>query len=66
MDILFHQLHIAGESSLRFAQDDLKFFLFCSLDHPIKVRAKTVRAGVILITVELIDVPAPLYGIVNQ
>lgn len=66
MYVLLHQLHIPGKSGLAFAQDDLKFLLLGRLDHPIEIRPQAVSSGVVLIAVDMVDVPSPLHGIVDQ
>ena len=66
MDVLLHQLHVAGEPGLGFAQDDLEFLLLGSLDHAVKVRAVAVNTGEVLITVNCVDVPAVVDGVVGQ
>ena len=66
MYVLLHQLHIPGKSGLAFAQDDLKFLLLGRLDHPIEIRPQAVGPGVILITIDVVDVPPPLHSVVDQ
>lgn len=66
VDVLFHQLHVPGKPGLTFAEDDLKLLLLGRLDHPIEVRPQAVCSRVVLVTVDMVDVPPPLYGVVNQ
>lgn len=66
MDVLFHQLHVPGKPGLTFAEDDLKLLLLGRLDHPIEVRPQAVCSRVVLVTVDMVDVPPPLHGIVDQ
>jgi hypothetical protein len=66
VDVLLYQFHIAGKSGLALAEDDLELFLLCGFNHAVKVGPQAVSAGVILITVDLVDVPSVLYGIVEQ
>lgn len=66
VDVLFHQLHIAGKPGLGFAQDDLKFFLLGGLDHAVEVRAVAVNAGKVLIAENRVDIPPVFDGVVGQ
>ena len=66
MDVLLHQLHVAGKPGLALAENDLKFLLLGCLDHPIEVRTLAVSAGVIFIAVDVVDVPAALHGVADQ
>ena len=49
VDILFHQLHVPGEAGLGFAEDQLELLLLRRRQHPVEVRAESVRAGVVLV-----------------
>lgn len=66
VDVLLHQLHITGEPGLGLAKDDLKLLLLGGLDHAVEVGAVTVNAGEVLITVDGVDVPAVVNGVVGQ
>ena len=66
VDVLLYQLHVPGEPGLAFAQDDLELLLPGRFDHPVEVRPQAVSAGVVLVTIDVIDVPAPLHRIVDQ
>lgn len=66
MDVLFHQLHVTGEPGLALAENDLEFLLLGRLDHTVKVRPQAVCTGVVLIAVDVVDVPPPLHRIVDQ
>ena len=66
MDVLLYQFHVPGESGLALAQDDLEFLLPGRLNHPVEVRPQAVSARVVLVAVDVVDVPAPLHRIVDQ
>lgn len=66
MDVLLHQLHVAGKTGLALAEDDLKFLFLGRYDHLVEVRPQAVRAGVILVAVDAVDVPATLHGVADQ
>ena len=66
VDVLLYQLHVPGEPGLALAEEDLKLLLLGCLDHPAEVRPQAVSAGVVLVAVDVIDVPAPLHRIVDQ
>ena len=44
----------------------MELLLLGRLDHSIEVRPQTVGAGVVLIAVDMVDIPAALYGVVDQ
>ena len=66
MDVLFHQLHIPGKTGLGFAENDLELLPLCRGKHPVKVRAEAVCAGVVLVAVDEIDIPAVVHGVGSQ
>ena len=66
VDVLLHQLHVPGKSGLALAEDDLKFLLLGRLDHPVEVWTQAVGTGVVLVAVDMVDVPSPLHGVVDQ
>lgn len=66
VNVLLHQFHIPGEPGLAFAEEDLKLLFLGRLDHPIEVRPLAVSSRIVLIAVDVIDVPAPLHRIVDQ
>ena len=66
MDVLLHQFHVPGEPGLALAEDDLKLLLLGRLDHPVEVRPQAVGTGVVLVAVDMVDVPSPLHGVVDQ
>lgn len=66
MDVLLHQFHIPGEPGLAFAEDDLELLFLGRFDHPVEVRPQAVSAGVVLVAIDVVDVPAPLHRIVDQ
>ena len=66
VDVLLHQLHIPSEPGLGLAENDLELFLLGRFDHPVEVRPQAVGAGVVLVTVDVVDVPPPLHRVVDQ
>ena len=66
VDVLLHQFHVTGETGLALAENNLELFLLGRLDHSIKVRPQAVGAGVVLIAVDMVDIPAALHGVVDQ
>ena len=66
MDVLFYQFHVAGKAGLALAEDNLELLFFRRFNHAVEVRPQTVRAGVILIAVNVVDVPPPLYGVADK
>jgi len=66
VDVFLHQLHIPGKAGLAFAEDNLKLFLLGRLNHPVEVRPQAVGAGVVLVTVDVVDVPPPLHCVRNK
>ena len=66
VDVFLHQLHIPGKAGLAFAEDNLKLFLLGRLNHPVEVGPQAVGAGVVLVTVDVVDVPPPLHCVRNK
>lgn len=66
MNILFDQLHITGKPGLCFAEDNLELPVLRRFDHAVEVRTEAVCAGVIFITVDGVNVPAVVNGVVGQ
>ena len=66
VDVFFDQLHVAGKTRLCLAENDLELPVLRGLDHAVEVWTETVRAGVVLVTVDGIDVPAVVNGVVGQ
>ena len=66
VDVLFYQFHVAGKAGLALAEDNLELLFFRRFNHAVEVRPQTVRAGVILIAVNVVDVPPPLYGVTDE
>ena len=66
MDVLFHQFHIPGKPGLALTENHLELPLLRRLDHFAKVRSVPVSAGVVLITIDMIDIPASLQRITDQ
>lgn len=66
VDVLLHQLHVAGEPGLGLAQDNLELLLLGGLNHAVEIRAVAVNAGEVLIAVNCVDVPAAVNGVVGQ
>lgn len=66
VDVLLYQLHVPGKAGLGFAEDDLEFLLLRRSQHTIEIRAEAVSAGVVLVTIDGIDVPSMVNGIVGQ
>ena len=66
MDVLLYQFHVPGESGLALAQDDLEFLLPGRLNHPVEVRPQAVSARVVLVAVDVVDVPPPLHCVRNK
>ena len=65
VDVLLYQLHISGKAGLALAEDDLELLLLGRLDHAVEVRPQAVGAGVVLIAVDMVDIPAALHGVVD-
>ena len=66
MNVLLHQLHVTGKTGLALAEDDLKFLFLGRYDHLVEVRPQAVGAGIILVAVDVVDVPAALHGVADQ
>ena len=66
VDVFLHQLHIPGKAGLAFAEDNLKLFLLGRLNHPVEVGPQAVGAGVVLVAVDVVDVPPPLHCVRNK
>jgi len=66
VNVFLHQLHISGKTRLALAEDDLEpLFLGC-FNHAVKVRPQAIGTGVVLIAVDMVDIPAALHGVVDQ
>lgn len=66
MDVLLYQLHIPREPELALTEDDLKLLLLGRPDHSVEVRTQAVGTRVVLVAVDMVDVPSPLHDIVDQ
>ena len=66
MDIFFDKFQFTGEAGLRFAQDDIKPAILRILQQSIKLRALSVGAGVIVVAVNVINVPSLFHGVLQQ
>ena len=66
VDVLFHQFHVPGKPGLALAEEDLKLLFLGRLDHPVEVRPQAVGAGVVLIAIDMVDIPPPIHGVVDQ
>ena len=66
MDVLFHQLHIPGEPGLALAEENLELFLPGRPDHPVEVGPQAVGPGIILVAVDVVDIPATLHSVAHQ
>ena len=66
MNVLLHQLHVTGKTGLALAENDLKLLLLGRFDHLVEVRPQAVGAGIILVAVDVVDVPAALHGVADQ
>lgn len=66
MDVLFHQFHVPSEAGLGLAEDDLELLLLRRGKHPVEVRSEAVGAGVVLVAVDGVDVPAVVDGVGGQ
>ena len=66
VDVLFHQFHVPGKPGLALAEEDLKLLFLGRPDHPVEVRPQAVGAGVVLIAIDVVDVPSPIHGVVDQ
>lgn len=66
VDVLLHQFHVPGKAGLGFAEDDLELLLLRRRQHPVEVRPEAVRAGVVLVAVDGVDVPAVVDGVGGQ
>ena len=65
VDVLFDQLHVAGKTRLCLAEDDLEPFLLCRFNHAAEIRTETVCARVIFITIDGVNVPSVVDGVVG-
>ena len=66
VDVLLHQFHVPGEPGLALAEEDLKLLLLGRLDHPVEVRTQAVGTRVVLIAIDMVDIPPPIHGVVDQ
>ena len=66
VNVLLHQLHVTGKTGLALAENDLKLLLLGRFDHLVEVRPQAVGAGIILVAVDVVDVPAALHGVADQ
>jgi len=66
VDVLLHQFHITGKPGLALTENDLEFLLLCCRQHPVEVWTETVGAGIILVAIDGVNVPAMIDGIVGQ
>lgn len=66
VNVLLHQLHVPGEAGLGFAEDDPELLLLRCRKHSVEVRAETVSAGIVLVAVDGVDIPAMVNGVVGQ
>lgn len=66
VDVLLYQLHISGKTRLALAEDDLELLFLGRFDHAVEVGPQAVGAGVVLIAVDMVDIPAALHGVVDQ
>ena len=66
VQILFHKLHIAGETGLCFGQYHIKLMCACGLYHRIERRAVPVDAGIVLIRIDLVNIKSFLHGVLEQ
>ena len=66
VDVLLHQFHVPGKPGLALAEDDLKLLFLCRPDHPVEVSPQAVGPRVVLVAVDVVDVPSPLHGVVDQ
>ena len=66
MDVLLHQFHVPGKPGLALAEEDLKLLFLGRPDHPVEVRPQAVGPRVVLIAIDVVDVPSPLHGVVDQ
>ena len=66
VQILFHELHVAGETGLRFGQYHIKLMFACGLQHRIECRTVPVDAGIILIRIDLVNIKSFLNGVLEQ
>ena len=66
VDVLLHQFHVTGKTGLALAENDLKLLIFGCLDHAVEIRPQAIGTGVVLIAVDMVDIPTALHGIVDQ
>ena len=66
VDVLLHQFHVPGKPGLALAEEDLKLLFLGRPDHPVEVRPQAVGPRVVLIAIDVVDVPSPLHGVVDQ
>ena len=66
MDVLFHQLHVAGKTGLALAQDDLEFFRLGGLDHAVEIGTVAVYPGEVLVAKNRVDIPPVVDGVSGQ
>ena len=66
MDVLLYQFHVAGKTGLALTENNLKLLIFGRLDHAVEVGPQAVGAGIVLIAVNMVDIPAALHGVVDQ
>ena len=66
VDVLLYQFHVAGKTGLALTENNLKLLIFGRLDHAVEVGPQAVGAGLVLIAVNMVDIPAALHGVVDQ
>ena len=66
VQILFHELHVTGETGLRFGQYHIKPMFACGLQHRIERRAVPVDAGIVLIRIDLVNIKSVFQSVLEQ
>ena len=66
VQIGLHQFQLPGKAGLAFAQDDIKATLFGVGNEPPEGGPVPVRAGVVVVAVNIIDRPALAFGILKE
>jgi len=64
--VLFDQLKLAGKAGLRLAQHDVEFMRLGIRQKAVEFRTAAVGAGIVIVAVYMIDLPALPGGVLHQ
>ena len=66
MNILFDELKLSGKPRLSFTEDDIKLMGLGICKKTLELRTVTVRSSVIIVAVNIMDIPSLTYGVLEQ